>query len=396
MLSEVTPIDRTRATLKSLMYLFCRLQDICANHLLNALPSIHDKIQMSSVLGEIAALARLASTRLGEVDPTDPRPAASAFFVTSFDRHHLCRTRKDSFCSVGETLNLVRWLASEYLLASDGLRDAPTHFLLALVLARTDVLSVPLPKTIAAFPERSFDDTVTAPTLLRYTGSECLLPTPNTPLRATTLPIQNEVKKSDLDVSQPTDSMAEFLHFVLTDVEIGAIEVCAAALCDNRYMPLEFKFDMARQIWDEGRHAGLFQRQLAKIGGTESDFDTKHVVWERSRRAASLAEVLAIQQLLQEGDSVDRNMEFAERLRMADNGELADVLDFVNIDEYQHCRIGNRWLTHLIGEDEEPYVALMNVASEKAGIPFPGRGPAYAWTRKSAGFPPWFIEKYCL
>ncbi|HEX3150051.1 MAG TPA: hypothetical protein VHR66_18385, partial [Gemmataceae bacterium] len=52
-----------------------------------------------------------------------------------------------------------------------------------------------------------------------------------------------------------------FCHSIYLDIEIQAMEVCGRNIIGYRQMPVDFKLDMARQIWDEGRHAMMLKRR---------------------------------------------------------------------------------------------------------------------------------------
>jgi hypothetical protein len=61
------------------------------------------------------------------------------------------------------------------------------------------------------------------------------------------------------------DGLRRLLHFLVLDVEIPVMEVCSAILTSNREL-IGLQLDLARQIWDEARHADFFIKRLQQLG----------------------------------------------------------------------------------------------------------------------------------
>ncbi len=65
---------------------------------------------------------------------------------------------------------------------------------------------------------------------------------------------------------RPWDSAEALLHFVATGIEVAAAEICASIIVQHPRAPWELQRDMARQVFDECRHAELLSRRLGELG----------------------------------------------------------------------------------------------------------------------------------
>lgn len=187
-----------------------------------------------------------------------------------------------------------------------------------------------------------------------------------------------------------------FLFYVLVDVEISAMEICAYMLLDNPDMPDAFMGDMGRQIWDEARHASYIQSLYLERGGIIGAFPYTNTVLERFMSADNLLDGLIVQQLLQEANAVETNLNLATHLQRAAREEETLSFLVINNDEALHARIGNRWLHYLAQRDglsEEHVFAQMLRLSKKVGLPVFGTGGWRDTLRSDIGFPTWLIEK---
>jgi uncharacterized ferritin-like protein (DUF455 family) len=185
-----------------------------------------------------------------------------------------------------------------------------------------------------------------------------------------------------------------FFHFVCIDIEIPAMEVCAASLLRHPAMPIEFVFDLARQIHDEARHAVAMHELLRAYGGRVGDHTYCGHVWQRFHEGNDLAEQLMIQQVIQEGNSLDGNAVLVRAFREFGLEREATILEYINADEAMHARLGNRWTRWLLGGDEARHEALVTMVSHRIGRPVPGAFPIDADMRRLAGFSPRFVARH--
>ena len=147
------------------------------------------------------------------------------------------------------------------------------------------------------------------------------------------------------------DATRHLTHFVLTQVEILTIEHCARVIVEFPEMPWDFVLDMARQCWDEARHARLFHQRLVQLGGELGDYPIDMQLYEMTA-GLPLAMRLAVHQRIGEWLGVDDAILLSQRF-----GESGDVLtqrmfQFIAADEVNHVAFGNKWLRALAGSEE--------------------------------------------
>lgn len=188
------------------------------------------------------------------------------------------------------------------------------------------------------------------------------------------------------------DALKRWLHEIGINIEINAMEVCAYNVVGFREMPIQFKLDMARQIWDETRHAVLMHDRLVSLGGAFGDYSYNDKVWNKYVRGADLAERLAIEQIFQEGNALEANVPMARAFERAGARDLAELLDYVNADEMRHALFGNRWLKYLTDESDEAYLDVLKCVAGKLDMPLRARGTIDTELRRLADFPEPFID----
>jgi uncharacterized ferritin-like protein (DUF455 family) len=197
---------------------------------------------------------------------------------------------------------------------------------------------------------------------------------------------------STTELMKTPEGRARLLFFFFVDIEIAAAEVCAANALLHPEMPVEFRLDMARQIWDEARHARLMRERLAALGASESGMTWDGSVWTRWSAGRDLAERLAIEQIAQEGNALDASASLAPAFRAVGDAETADAFDYLVADEKNHALTGNRWLARLLPPGTD-YAAFVDAAAARAGVEVPGSFPPREDLRAAAGFPPGHIEE---
>jgi uncharacterized ferritin-like protein (DUF455 family) len=137
------------------------------------------------------------------------------------------------------------------------------------------------------------------------------------------------------------------------DNEMHAAELLGRSLYEHPELPWEYHVDMARQLWDEVRHAVLYQRYLEQIGGKLGDFpvipgnyayriglDFPHRLYDLHLRG----EKLGMPDLIR----------YREEARARGDAHYALLNDFVHADEVPHVKNG-RWLRWLLKDDEEAF-----------------------------------------
>jgi len=137
------------------------------------------------------------------------------------------------------------------------------------------------------------------------------------------------------------------------DNEMHAAELLGRSLYEHPDMPWEYHVAMARQLWDEVRHAVLYQRYLEQLGGKLGDFpvipgnyayriglDFPHRLYDLHLRG----EKLGMPDLIR----------YREQARAQGDAHYALLNDFVHADEVPHVKNG-RWLHWLLKDDEEAF-----------------------------------------
>ena len=166
-----------------------------------------------------------------------------------------------------------------------------------------------------------------------------------------------------LNVKDP-DAIPAALHRMLTSIEITTIEVCGALIADSSELPWEFVLDMARQCWDESRHAILCYDRIIQLGGRIGQFAINTDLWEVSYDLP-IALRLAAHQRIGEWLGVDGAIAGIASLRIAGDEITARSLEYVVADEIAHVSYGNKWLRYLTGGDDEKVLQFHFLAMQK-------------------------------
>ena len=138
--------------------------------------------------------------------------------------------------------------------------------------------------------------------------------------------------------SPPFDNGQKRSFHALMDAALCAAELTARNSHEHPDMPWDFHVDMARQTWDEIRHAEIFDRLMAtELGCHWGDYPVGFGNF-RSFYALDLAGRLAV------FNGISEQMA-QQRKALADVGqdELARVFDHLLADEGQHVHNAGRW-----------------------------------------------------
>lgn len=181
------------------------------------------------------------------------------------------------------------------------------------------------------------------------------------------------------------EGKVRLLHIALINLEIPAIEVCGRMIAEFPDTPWELKLDLARQIWDEARHAEMCADRLLELGGTIGQFPCHHRVWEHSVAGPTLAERFVTTQRLHEGNGLDQTL--LARDAFAEMGDRASsqIMDYIMADEVLHVRAGIRWVDRL-HPDPADREALIRRVEERLGPLALAGPPLNRPGRKKAGF----------
>jgi uncharacterized ferritin-like protein (DUF455 family) len=149
--------------------------------------------------------------------------------------------------------------------------------------------------------------------------------------------------------------------------EVQTLEIAALCLVDFPDAPWELRMELARQCWDEARHAELTYRYVREHGGWKGMYAIANLDWSVVGMLDSLAARLAVQHRTFEAGSLDIEMAAIPMMREMGEEAVADMKDAVDADEIQHVRFGNEWVRRLTDADPR---AVLKIAA------------AVAWLRK--------------
>src|SRR5262249_38262061 len=111
--------------------------------------------------------------------------------------------------------------------------------------------------------------------------------------------------------------------------------------------PWELRLELARQCWDETRHARLFLGRLLAMEGYKGEFPIINQDWGIVCMFDNLPARLAVQNRIFEALSLDVFKEGVEAWTGWGDPEPAEVMDTVMVDEIRHAGFANEWLRRL-------------------------------------------------
>jgi hypothetical protein len=176
-------------------------------------------------------------------------------------------------------------------------------------------------------------------------------------------------------LNQPSPSFGSQLHeaapyyWTLSLREAFASDVCALSAVECDYLPLQFYADMAKQCWDEVRHArfyfdfsvSLFGPLLSQLPASSplaavirNYHDTgsglpipTELNFYHTFLDATLAERLILMQVRTETPAIKRLGVRLQSELAAQHPDLAQAIEIDRCDEKSHSRIGWSWLRFL-------------------------------------------------
>ncbi|MBB3229163.1 uncharacterized ferritin-like protein (DUF455 family) [Luteibacter sp. Sphag1AF] len=351
------------------------------------------KLALGNLIGGLGELIERVDTRLDALLIDGPRLLASPAYEAALESGMGSHSTEDRRVFLSATLSGVAIHMHAFVGETHKVGDAPTVRLLTESAMRIEALLGDFHSASSTVIARTFISPALAGALA-YTGLESVPTLPDQPGRPAAWEFKDEsvFRHTTLQtLLERGEHLERWLHEVGINIEINAVEVCARNVVDFRAMPLAFKVDMARQIWDETRHAAMMQEHLHTIGGEFGRYSYNDKVWRRYMLGVDLAERLAIEQIFQEGNALEANIPFSQALSRAGAMDLAEMLDYVNADEMRHAAYGNKWLKYLCAESGRDYMDVVRVAVAKLGMPLSPRGAVVPWLRQMADFPEEFI-----
>ena len=243
----------------------------------------------------------------------------------------------------------------------DPLLDEPSLRQLTQLLHRQERHVAELP---AATTKAAFDDLGALPIVLRQVRELTVMSPLDQPARDSYVEVTDEgdpYLTDDLYVNGdenhvPTDP-EEQKHFFhgLMDAELCAAELMARNSHEHPEMPWDFHVDMARQCWDEIRHAEVHDALMAaELDCNWGDYPVGFGYF-KSVYAYDLLGRLALFNGTSEQKAMWRHSHRRKVLIELGQEKVARVFDYLLADEVPHVHNGKRWGTHLLGGDEAAY-----------------------------------------
>jgi Protein of unknown function (DUF455) len=265
-----------------------------------------------------------------------------------------------------------------HLARLDPLVDEPSLRLLTQLLHRQERHLAELP---AAAPRVAFEDLGALPVRLREGRPLRILPPLEEPARDPFVRVTPEgdtflvdelyVNGDENHVPTDPEEQKHFFHGLM-DAELCAAELMARNSHEHPEMPWDFHVDMARQCWDEIRHAEVHDRLMTtELGCRWGDYAIGFAYF-KSIYAYDLLGRLALFNGTSEQKAMWRHSHRRKVLLELGQGTIARVFDYLLADEVPHVHNGVRWGTHLLGGDEAAYrekVRELREGLDRTGAP---------------------------
>ncbi|MCW2920306.1 MAG: hypothetical protein JWL76_180 [Thermoleophilia bacterium] len=159
------------------------------------------------------------------------------------------------------------------------------------------------------------------------------------------------------------EEMRHFFHGLM-DAELCAAELMARNSHEHPEMPWDFHVDMARQTWDELRHARVHEVLMkTELGCTWGDYEIGFDYF-KSIYAFDLVGRLLLFNGTSEQKAMWRHSHRRQVLLDLGHHNVAKVFDYLLADEVPHVHNGVRWGTHLLGGDPAAYREKMKELRE--------------------------------
>lgn len=179
------------------------------------------------------------------------------------------------------------------------------------------------------------------------------------------------VNGSENHVPTEPEEQKHFFHGLM-DAELCAAELMARNSHENQQMPLEFHVDMARQTWDELRHARAHDQLMKEeLGCQWGDYPVGFGYFKSIYRLDLLGR-LALFNSTSEQKAMWRHSHRRKVLVELGQERIARVFDYLLADEVPHVHNGVRWGTFLMDGDEAAYrekVRELRGETDRTGAP---------------------------
>ena len=169
------------------------------------------------------------------------------------------------------------------------------------------------------------------------------------------------------------EEQRHFFHGLM-DAELSAAELMARNSHEHPEMPWDFHVDMARQNWDEVRHAKLHDLLMKEQLGCEWGDYPVGFSYFKSIYAYDLLGRLCLFNGTSEQRAMWRHSHRRKKLMELGQERVALVFDYLLADEVPHVHNGVRWGSYLLGGSERAYrdkVRELRESLDETGAPAP-------------------------
>jgi hypothetical protein len=319
-------VDVTATRLSNYLHVLRELVHLSCGHLALE-PRFDVKALLGDHLHDDARAVSKIQRRLSELRAPSDYPGAPSDELTALlDRANEAATSEYLEIAYGELKPTLIAATRVHLAGLDPLIDEPGLRLLTQLVHRQERHVAELP---AERRHTAFDDLGALP--IRQGEVR--------PLKVME-PLDRPARDAFVEVtdSPPVDDGQKRGFHGLMDTALCAAELTARNSHEHPDMPWDFHVDMARQTWDEIRHAEIFDRLMAtELGCHWGDYPVGFSDF-RSVYALDLAGRLAV------FDGIGEQMA-QQRKALVEVGqdELARVFDHLLADEDQHVQNAVRW-----------------------------------------------------
>jgi uncharacterized protein DUF455 len=345
-------------------------------------PALEAKVRMGEHVHDDATAVTAVRQRLYELRHPSDYPGAPGPELAALLDAAGAATTPDEYRSwaYGTLKPALLRAVRVHLDGLDPLTDEPSLRLLTWLeeRQRAHVEQLPPPREP---PARGPEDAGALPILLREVRPLAVMPPLGDPARDPFVEIREGgdpylvrelyVNGAENHVPIEPEEQRHFFHGLL-DAELCAAELMARNSHEHPEMPWAFHADMARQTWDEVRHAwvhAVLMRQ--ELGCRWGDYPVGFAYF-RSIYALDLLDRLALFNGTSEQNAMWRHSHRRKVLTARGQETVARVFDYLLADEVPHVHNGVRWGTHLLGGDERAYrehVRALREGLDETGAP---------------------------
>ncbi len=156
------------------------------------------------------------------------------------------------------------------------------------------------------------------------------------------------------------DTLLKYM-FMNVEGEIEATECCGRTLYDFPDAPWELRFLVARQLWDEARHAEASLQRFFEMGGKLDMLpvrDTFPLYWGPSKNDDLGRRLVHLNQVI-EGWVTDDFAMVVDICRGLGDERSAHLFEYLIADEWLHIKIGADWIPKITANDPAYRAAVM-------------------------------------